>query len=189
MTNYINTPVIACLAYCFAYGCTNGPSDGDKSTKQKSETLVSNSMEYNSCQTSDDYKQHTINMYSLAIRDYIKLVKDEYNFTFDTLYLGRHSHGSPTDFPDIELPATIDGTAIFIISTAEGEKIQTTNKSAFYINLFGSVDTGLSKFFFVAFSRGFKHQFDCTIQYRCDTHRNEYVIDGKTFQNYGYSKH
>ena len=113
MTNYINIPVIAGLAYCFAYGCTNGPSDGDKLTKQKSETLVSNSMEYNSCQTSDDYKQHTINMYSLAIRDYIKLVKDEYNFTFDTLYLGRHSHGNPTDFPDIELPATIDGTAIF----------------------------------------------------------------------------
>ena len=188
MKNYFNAAMIACIAYCLAEGCAPSAMEAAKPTKQKSDTIVSGAREYNSCGSVDDFKQHTTNMYLLAIRDYIRLVKEEYNFTFDTLYFGRHKYGNPTDFPDIELPLSIDGVVILIITPEEGEKTQATNKSAFYINLFGSVNMNIAKFIFVAFSSGFKHQFDCTIQYRCDTERNAFSIESKTFENYGYSK-
>lgn len=43
-------------------------------------------------------KNELTKIYTQAIGDYIELVNEEYNLTFDTLFFGKHVFGQSTDF-------------------------------------------------------------------------------------------
>lgn len=127
-------------------------------------------------------------IYSLAIADYIHLVKKEYKITFDTLFFGKHVYGQPDDFPDIKLPEVVEKTNIRLISPDEGKKIQKQNNSATYVNMVGWVDNKKAEFIFVTFSNGVTHQFDCFINYLCNELSNDYTLHDSRFENYAYKK-
>ncbi len=125
-------------------------------------------------------------LYSQAIGDYIKLVRQEYGLTFDTLYFGKHVQGQADDFPDIALPAQIENTTIKLISPEHGTEIMNKCPSSYYINLFSGGVADNTQFIFVTFSNGFAHQFDCFINYNFDNNKMEYVMESKRFEVYKY---
>jgi len=125
-------------------------------------------------------------LYSQAIGDYIKLVRQEYGLTFDTLYFGKHVYGQADDFPDITLPAQIENTAIKLISPEHGTEVMSKRPSSFYINLFSGGVANNAQFTFVTFSNGFAHQFDCFINYVFNNSKMEFEIENKRFEVYMY---
>ena len=146
------------LSFVF-YGCTSNTANQSQSnaTTSNTTTITNESLAYTGIST--EQKNALTAMYTQAIGDYIKLVKKEYNLTFDSLFFGKHANGQPTDFPDIVLPSIIEKTHIRLISPEQGKKHQEENKSSTYINLFGSTTSDQSNFIFVTFSNGFAHQF------------------------------
>lgn len=127
-------------------------------------------------------------IYAQAIGDYIRFVHQEYALTFDTLFFGKRQFGQADDFPDIQLPDTIEHTYIKLIHPEEGEKIQAKRKSSYYINLMGWVNSYNAEFIFVAFSNGFAHQFDCTIHYSYNMEKHAFEVDHSQFKNFRYVK-
>lgn len=127
-------------------------------------------------------------IYSLAIADYIKAVKDEYKISFDTLFFGKRVNGQADDFPDITLPDVIERTQIRLISPETGLKKQKERKSMFYINLVGWVDDEKAGFIFVTFSNGFEHQFDCFLDYTWQAGTKTFQLEQRRFVNYRYKK-
>lgn len=121
-------------------------------------------------------------VYAQAIGDYIRLVKKEYNLTFDTLFFGKHVYGQPDDFPDISLPPVIGNTQLKLISPEQGAQLQQQHKSSFYINLIGWVNADSAEFTFVTFSNGMTHQFDCFIHYKLG--RQNFELEDSRFENY-----
>lgn len=103
--------------------------------------------------------------YTLAIADFIKAVNEKHKTSFDTLFLGKHVYGQPDDFPDIELPETIENTVIRLISPEAGLTKQKARKSLVYVNIIGWVDQEKAEFIFITFSNGCAHQYDCFINY------------------------
>lgn len=99
-------------------------------------------------------------IYSQAIADFIKNANKKNKTNFDTLYFGKHKGGQPNDFPDIELPKTIEKTQIRLITPEVGAKKQKENTSHIYINLVAWVNKYRAEFIFVVFSNGFAHQYD-----------------------------
>jgi hypothetical protein len=90
------------------------------------------------CQSTDfPTKGDLTKIYSQAISEFIKAVKKEQKTGFDTLFFGKHVYGQPDDFPDIELPETIEGTHIRLLSPEGGLKKQKERKSLVYINMVG----------------------------------------------------
>jgi hypothetical protein len=124
--------------------------------------------------------------YTQAITDFIKAVKEQHHKGFDTLYFGKHIYGQPDDFPDIELPRTIENTQIRLTSPENGLKIQKANKLLVYINMIGWVDKEQMEFIFVVFSNGGEHQYDCFINYNYDEKLRSFRIEKKRFEYYLY---
>ena len=110
-------------------------------------------------------------IYTQAISDFIIAANKQKHSRFDTLYFGKHVYGQPDDFPDIELPGTIQNTRIILISPESGLKKQKADKSLVYINLVGWVNKEGAEFIFVLFSNGFEHLYDCYIDYTYDVHQ------------------
>lgn len=127
-------------------------------------------------------------IYTQAIANYIKAVNKTYQIQFDTLFFGKHVYGQPDDFPDIELPATIENTPIRLVSPEVGLQKQKARKSLFFINLMGWVAKENTEFLFVTFSKGGAHQFDCSINYQYNTGEKEFVLGKIQFENYLYKK-
>jgi hypothetical protein len=125
-------------------------------------------------------------IYTQAIGDYIRLVKKEYNMTFDTLFFGKHVYDQADDFPEIALPAVIEQTNIKLISPDQGTKKQKENQSSFYINLIGWVNDNKAEFTYVTFSNGMAHQFDGFIIYKKS--KNGFVIESSRFENFLFKK-
>ncbi len=169
-------------------GCTTITTDNSTSKDLNSDTILSTTQQANSTNNLGEQKNELTKIYTQAIGDYIRLVNAEYHLTFDTLFFGKHINGQSTDFPDIELPTTIEDVKIKLISPEQGEVSQKKNKSSFYINLFASVNSTNADFIFVTFSDGFVHQFDCFIEYKYDTDEKKFVIGTTRFENYLYKK-
>ena len=119
-------------------------------------------------------------IYSQAIADFIKAANAKEARPFDTLYFGKHVYGQPDDFPDIQLPRTIEKVVIKLISPDMGEKSQ--RKSRIYINLLGWVDKDHAEFMFVVFSNGFIHQYDCNLKYSLPPESNTMHLDAVHFK-------
>jgi hypothetical protein len=124
--------------------------------------------------------------YYQAIADFIKAVKEKHKTSFDTLYFGKHVYGQPDDFPDIELPKTIENTQIRLITPEHGLSKQKARKSLVYVNMIGWVEQKKSEFIFVIFSNGGEHQFDYFSNYIYDTERKSWKVEQDRFEYYLY---
>lgn len=140
-------------------------TNNDSSTKAKNQVSIH--------QAGDE---KLIKIYTQAISDYISAVSKQRLIHLDTLYFLNRKNGQPDDFPDIILPQVINKCQIRLIEPNINKKVQEENKSRVLINLIGWVYTGKAEFIFVTFSNGFKHQFDCTINYNYDPNKKEFVL-------------
>jgi hypothetical protein len=125
-------------------------------------------------------------IYSQAIADFIKAVKEKHRTSFDTLFFGKHVYGQPDDFPDIELPQTIENSQVRLITPENGLKKQKERPSLVYINMIGWVDQDKADFIFVTFSNGCAHQYDCFSNYIYDVKRKSYSLEQVRFEYYQY---
>lgn len=121
-------------------------------------------------------------IYSQAITDFIKAANKKNKTSFDTLYFGKRTNGQPDDFPDIELPKTLEKTHIQLISTELGKIKQNELKSRIYINLIGWVNKEDAEFIFVVFSNGFEHQYDYEIHYSYNLKKKLYDLKKLQFK-------
>lgn len=174
------------LSLALFSGCTNKTTRNSQAGELNADTSLTTTHPLSSTDNPVKQKDDLAKIYSQAIGDYIRLVKKEYNLTFDTLFFGKHVYGQPDDFPDIILPSAIENTVIELIIPEEGEKKQKERESSFYINLIGWVNVDDADFNFVAFSNGYAHQFDCFIKYKYDATEREFVMVTSRFENYGY---
>lgn len=110
-------------------------------------------------------KAELTEIYTRAIADYIKAVYKKDKTVFDTLFLGKRAYGQPDDFPDIELPETIENTGIRLVSPEAGTKMMKERKSLVYINMIGWVDPKKAEFVLVTFLNGGEHKSDVYIDY------------------------
>ena len=131
-------------------------------------------------------KELIANTYRDAIADFIKAVQEQHKTKFDTLYFGRHVYGQPDDFPDIELPETIENTQIRLIEPDLGLKLQKVRKAMTYINMMGWVNQKKAEFIFVTFSNGGVHQYDCYINYTTKTDSTLFVLEKPRFDYFLY---
>lgn len=123
-------------------------------------------------------------IYTQAIGEFIKAVYSKQKTTFDTLYFGKHVYGQSDDFPDIELPTTIEHTQIRLVSPEVGQQIQSTRKSTVYINMMGWVDRKDAEFMFVVFSNGMQHQYDYSIHLNFTPATNHFEASKIEFKEY-----
>lgn len=126
-------------------------------------------------------------IYSQAIGDFIRAAKNK-GKSFDTLYFGKRREGVPEDFPDIELPKTIEKTPIKLITPEEGEKTQNAVKTRIYINMFGWVNKKNAEFKFFVFSNGFAHQYNYTLNYNYDVKKKAYELFKSEFKGPPFDK-
>ena len=129
-------------------------------------------------------KNELAKIYTQAIAEFIKISYKRNQNTFDTLYFGKHKYGQADDFPDIELPTTIENTQIRLVTSEVGQKKQAENKSLVYVNMMGWVDEGNAQFTLIVFANGFEHQYDYFINLNFDTRTNKFVLDKVDFVNY-----
>lgn len=129
-----------------------------------------------------------VKIYSQAITDFIKAANKKNKTSFDTLYFGKRANGQPDDFPNIELPKTLEKTHIQLISTELGKIKQNQLKSRIYINLLGWVNKENAEFIFVVFSNGFDHQYDYEIHYSYNTKKKQFELKKLQFKGPPFSK-
>lgn len=126
-------------------------------------------------------KDEQTKLYSQAIAEYIKAVYKRDKSSFDTLFFGKH-----VDFPDIELPATIQNTKIILLTSEEADKKREYRKSLVFINMFGWITKDKSEFILVTFYPGYLHQFDCMINFKYNSAKKEFELEKLQFKNYAY---
>lgn len=127
-------------------------------------------------------------IYSQAIKDFILEANKKNQKSFDTLYFGKRKHGQPDDFPDIDLPETIENTHIRLISPEVGEIKQKERKSRIYINMIGWVDKEKAEFRFFVFSNGFDQQYNYTIKYKYNTKLKDFELEKIQFKGPPFDK-
>lgn len=166
--------------------CVNQPTENSLSKKIIADSLSKASNQANSA-VADSLAQQKIkltNIYSQAIDEFISAVFKKDKTIFDTLYFGKHIYGQPDDFPDIELPETINNTKIKLVSPEIGKKKQQESKSLVYINMMGWVDSDKASFLFVVFSNGAQHQYDYFIDFKYNTSQNKFELEKIEYENY-----
>lgn len=133
-------------------------------------------------------KDELTKIYTQAIAEFIKAAYKMDKTTYDTLFFGKHVYGQPDDFPDIELPKTIEQTQIRLIAPDAGQKKQAERKSLVYINMMGWVEYKKAEFIFVVFSNGAEHQCDYFIHFVSKDSTNKFELDRVEFENYLHLK-
>jgi hypothetical protein len=126
-------------------------------------------------------KPELTNGYSQAITEFIKAVYKRDNSSFDTLFFGKHD-----DFPEIELPTTIQNTKIVLLTSGEADKKREYRKSLVYINMFSWITKDKSEFILVVFFPGYLHQYDCMINFKYNSKRKIFEMENLQFKNYAY---
>jgi hypothetical protein len=126
-------------------------------------------------------------IYIQSIAEFIKTAYKKDKTTFDTLYFGKHRYGQTDDFPDIELPETIEKTHIRLVSPEVGLKKQKEKKSLVYVNMMGWVDKVNASFLFVVFTNRCEHQYDYTINFNFNTSSDKFELDKIEYENYLHS--
>ena len=132
--------------------------------------------------TKSQNKADLAKIYSQAIGDFIKAANEKNKTNFDTLFFGKRRNGQPDDFPEIDLPETIENTHIKLISPEVGTTKQKERPSRTYINMAGWVDNETAEFVFFVFSNGFAHQYDYTINYKYNAKRKEFELEKLHFK-------
>ena len=127
-------------------------------------------------------------IYSQAIADFIKDASKKHKTIFDTLFIGKRKNGQPDDFPDIELPETVENAHVRLISPEEGKIKQKERKSRIYINMVGWVDEEKAEFVFFIFSNGFEHQYNYSINYKYNVKRKEFELTKLQFKGPPFDK-
>ncbi len=123
-------------------------------------------------------KKDLTKAYTQAIADFIKEANKKNKTNFDTLYFGNRKYGDPyDDFPDIELPQTIEKTHIILISPELGAKTQNAIKTRIYINLIGWVNNKRAEFIFIVFSNGFSPQYTYNIDYKYNSKLKQFELE------------
>lgn len=186
---YIATLLVLTIYFALT-ACSNHAADKSAANKIIADSS-STTIQQTSTSTTDTMavqKDELTKIYSQAIADYIKAVYKKDKRVFDTLYFGKHVYGQPDDFPDIELPQTIENTKIKLVSPTLGEKLQREKKSLFYINLIGWVDKDKADFTFVTFSNGAEHKFDFFIDYLYNETKKEFETGASRFEDYIFNK-
>ncbi len=122
-------------------------------------------------------KDKLTKIYSLAIAEYIRAVGKNDKTTFDALFFGKHVYGQPDDFPDIELPETIENTKVRLVLPDAGLKLQKESKSRVYINMMGWVNKNSAEFILVTFSNGGEHRLDCYINYMYNAAQGKFDLE------------
>ncbi|NBU04932.1 MAG: hypothetical protein EBT39_01075 [Sphingobacteriia bacterium] len=168
------------------FSCLNHANNKIKSDKIITNSSSSSNQERQSTKTDSlsTHKEKLTNIYTQAIGEFIKAVYYNDKTTFDTLYFGKHIYGQPDDFPDIELPTTIENTQIRLISPEIGQKKQAERKSLVYVNLMGWVDKKKAEFIFVVFKNGGIHQNDYSINYKHNISKDKFELEKIEFENY-----
>ncbi len=166
--------------------CSNYTGDKSLTDKVKAINSSSASQQSNSagidCMTMQ--KDELTKIYTQAIAEFIKAAYKKDKTTYDTLYFGKHVYGQPDDFPDIELPQTIERTQIRLIAPEVGQKIQTEQKSLVYVNMIGWVDNDNAEFILVVFTNGEEHQYDYFINFIAKTSTNTFELDKIEFEDF-----
>jgi hypothetical protein len=129
-------------------------------------------------------KAELTKIYTQAIAEFIKAAYKKDKTTFDTLYFGKHIYGQADDFPDIELPETIEQTEIRLVTPELGQKKQAERKSLVYVNMMGWVDKEEAEFVLVVFSNGGQHQCDYFIHFNYNTSSNKFELEKIEFEDY-----
>lgn len=175
------------LAICIGLtACSN-----QKGNKQHADVVITESSVTSTQQTktaSTDgltmQKDELTKIYTQAIVEFIKVAYKKDKTAFDTLYFGNHIHGQPEDFPDIEIPETIEKTQIRVVTPEVGQKIQAERKSLVYVNMMGWVDKEKAEFILVIFTNDGEHQYDYFINFSFNTLTNKFELDKIEFENY-----
>jgi hypothetical protein len=161
---------------------------GDKSLTNKiiadNSSTASQQTNYATTDSLTLQKDELTKIYTQAIAEFIIAAYKKDKTTFDTLYFGKHVYGQPDDFPDIELPETIEKTQIRLVDPEVGQQKQRELKSLVYINLMGWVDKEQAEFVLVVFSNGAEHQYDYFINLTYNTSTNKFELDKIEFENY-----
>ena len=123
-------------------------------------------------------------IYTQAIAEFIKAAYKRDKTTFDTLYFGKHVYGQPDDFPDIELPQTVENTQIRLVTPEAGQEKQAQRKSLVYVNMMGWVEKEKAEFVLVVFTNGGEHQYDYFVNFITKASANEYELDTIEFEAY-----
>lgn len=126
--------------------------------------------------TKSQTKPELTKIYSLAISDFIKHANKKNKNPFDTLFFGKRKNGQPDDFPDIQLPETIENTYISLVTPEVGTIKQKERKSRIYINMVGWVDKKNAEFILFVFSNGFEHQYNYTINYNYNSTKKVFEL-------------
>ncbi len=166
--------------------CSNHSGDKPLTDKIIVDSSSSASKQTNSATTDslNMQKDELTKIYTQAIVAFIKAAYKKDKTTFDTLYFGKHVYGQPDDFPDIELPQTIEKTQIRIVAPEVGQKKQTEHKSLVYMNMMGWVDSEKAEFVLVVFTNGGEHQYDYFINFIPKNSTNIFELDKIEFENY-----
>jgi hypothetical protein len=151
-------------------------ANGSSTESQKTNSVMSDTLTMP--------KEELTKIYTQAIAEFIKAAYKNDKTTFDTLFFGKHIYGQPDDFPEIELPETIEKTQIRLVLPEIGQKKQSERKSLVYINMMGWVDKEKAEFLLVVFSNGAEHQYDYFINFSYNTSGAKFELVKVEFENY-----
>ena len=123
-------------------------------------------------------------VYAQAIDNFIKDVNKNKRISIDTLFFRKRINQEDTsdNFPDIQLPESIEKVHVRLIDPEIGDMQQKELKYRVSINLFGQVDNQKIKFYFFVFSNGFEFKFNYRIEYEYNSHLTAYILKKLTFQ-------
>jgi hypothetical protein len=185
---YIMT--VLSLTICIGLtACSNQTGDKPQADKIIADSSATSTQQTNSATTDSliVQKDELTKIYTQAIAEFIKAVYKKDKTTFDTLYFGKHVYGQPDDFPDIELPQTIEKIQIRLVTPDVGQKKQAEQKSLVYINMMGWVDNEKAEFILVTFKNGGEHHFDYFINFNHNNSSGKFELDKIEFENYLHS--
>ncbi len=123
-------------------------------------------------------------VYAQAIGDFIQDVNKNKRIPLDTLFFRKRTNQEePSDnFPDIQLPESIEKVHVRFIAPEIGDIQQKGLKYRVSINLLGYIDDEKIKFDFFVFSNGFEYKFNYRIEYDYNSQRKEYELKKLKFQ-------
>ena len=166
--------VAGCLG-CTSRASSQQHTNATGSAEGKTETALSKD-------TSDAQKLLT-EAYIQAIKHFITAVEEKDHLSMDTLFIAKRRNGQPDDFPDLELPATIQNVAICLVAdNAVAQPKHLFRPKAPFVNMMGWVEEAQAEFLFVAFYPEFKHQYDCYLNYNYDTQNKTFVLESQRIE-------
>lgn len=117
-------------------------------------------------------------VYSQAITDFIRDVNKNKRIDLDTLFFRKRTdQEEPEDnFPDIQLPESIENVHIRLIQPVILDKQQKELKARVCINMLGWVDSKKARFDLFVFSNGFEYKLNYHMEYTYNSKRKEFGL-------------